>query len=146
MDCLKLPQYTKMPPLMSDGRHFTDYRPNYYLNSDVRVINNIASGCGYRSFLTHNAVKLMNQNSQEAWKRNGCGPCKNLCLGIDETERPGNSTIFDPNSCIPPADYFRYVGSDGTMKPAHNPPFKRAAVPSGSLLPEMPRGWNCCKN
>ena len=86
----------------------------------------------------------MNQNSHSAWKRNGCGPCKNLCLGIDETKRPGNSTTFEPNSCIPPADFFRYVGTDGTTR-MHSPSFTRAAVPSGALLPEEPRGWNCCR-
>ncbi len=76
----------------------------------------------------------MNNNSSGAWKRNGCGPCKNLCLGIDHTKRPGNSTEFNVNSCIPPADYFRYVGSDGTMKPKYNPKFTRPSVPSGAIL------------
>tara|TARA_Y100000389_G_scaffold204789_1_gene259685 strand:+ start:12821 stop:13216 length:396 start_codon:yes stop_codon:yes gene_type:complete len=131
-----------MPPRMDDGRHFTDYRPNYYLNSEARIENGISSGCDYRSFLTHNAVKLMNMNSQSAWKRNGCGPCKNLCLGIDESKRPGNSTIFDTNSCIPPAEFFKYVGTDGTSEAS----FTRATVPSGFILPEPARGWNCCDN
>lgn len=139
---MKNPHYTKMPPRMDDGRHFTDYRPNYYLNSDVRIVNNVMTGCDYRQFLISNAVSLMNRNSKDAWKRNGCGPCKNLCLGIDETHRPGNSTSFDPSSCIPPSDFFRFVGSDGTIP--FNPQFTRPAVPSGALLPEQPRGWNCC--
>ena len=144
MDCVRNSHYSKCPPKMDDGRHFTDYRPNYYINSDIQYSNQLCTGYGYRHFLTRNAVALMNQNSTQAWKRNGCGPCKNLCLGIDETERPGNSSNFDKNSCIPPSDFFRYVGSDGTH-PVQNPPFKRVAVPSGALLPELPRGWNCCR-
>ena len=72
-------------------------------------------------------------NSQEAWAANGCGPCKNLCLGIDNTERPGNSTQFNENSCIPPADFFRYVGTDGTKNNAPEFAAARPSVPSGHV-------------
>jgi hypothetical protein len=141
MDCVRHPHYTKCPPRMNDGRHFTDYRPNGFVNSNIRAANEISEGVDYRMFLTNNAVHLMNDNSQTAWKRNGCGPCKNLCLGIDESTRPGNSTEYDQNSCLTPADYFRYVGTDGTSFPMYQPKFTRAAIPSGAILPEVPRGY-----
>ena len=61
---------------------------------------------------------------------------KNLCLGIDDTRRPGNSTEFDINSCIPPGDFLQYTGTDGTQYPMYQPKFTRVAVPSGAVLDE----------
>ena len=74
----------------------------------------------------------MNSNSEDAWSRNGCGPCKNLCLGIDQTNRP----VIQHNSMkihIPPADYFRYVGIDGTNQFAPKFASARPSVPSGHV-------------
>tara|TARA_B100001094_G_scaffold324707_1_gene377735 strand:- start:2577 stop:2951 length:375 start_codon:yes stop_codon:yes gene_type:complete len=119
---------------MADGRHFTNYEANNTLNSKVRYENNLVTGSDYRSYLTQNAVKLMNMNSQEAWAANGCGPCKNLCLGIDESKRPGNSTQFDANSCIPPDNFQQYTGSDPNSLPMNQPEFTRVAIPSGAVL------------
>ena len=130
MNCFRNPSYKKCPDRMSDVRAFTDYRANHFINSDTRYKNGLVTGADYRSYLTTNAVKMMNENSQDAWKRNGCGPCKNLCLGIDDSKRPGNSTEFDKNSCIPPAEFFKYVGTDGT----YDPGFSRTAIPSGAEL------------
>tara|TARA_Y100000389_G_C17470276_1_gene529857 strand:+ start:5186 stop:5596 length:411 start_codon:yes stop_codon:yes gene_type:complete len=134
MDCVKNPNYSKCPMRMDDGRHFTDYRANNFINSDIRYKKGLVTGAEYRSYLTHNAVDIMNENSKLSWSKNGCGPCKNVCLGIDETNRPGNSSSFDERSCIPPADYFRYVGSDGTKLPLHQPQFTRPTVPGGTIL------------
>jgi len=115
MDCIKNPTYEgKCPDKMSDGRNFTDYRANTHIYSDLRYKNSIVSGSDYREYLTNNAVKLMNENSKDAWNTNGCGPCKNLCLGIDDTKKPGNSTDFDIKSCIPPASYSDLVGFSQT--------------------------------
>tara|TARA_B100001250_G_scaffold300307_1_gene262001 strand:+ start:2543 stop:2962 length:420 start_codon:yes stop_codon:yes gene_type:complete len=134
MDCFRNPNYRKCPPRMADGRHFTNYEANNSLNSKVRYENNLVTGADYRSYLTQNAVKLMNMNSQEAWAANGCGPCKNLCLGIDESKRPGNSTQFEANSCIPPDNFQQYTGSDPKQLPMNQPEFTRVAIPSGAVL------------
>ena len=71
----------------------------------------------------------MKMNSEIAWKQNGCGPCKNLCLGIDET-REGNSSQIDFSKCIPPKDYVRYNGA----VPVSTPVIQRPVVPSGATL------------
>ncbi len=134
MDCFRNPNYRKCPPRMADGRHFTNYEANNSLNSKLRYENNLVTGADYRSYLTQNAVKLMNMNSQEAWAANGCGPCKNLCLGIDESKRPGNSTQFEANSCIPPDNFQQYTGSDPKQLPMNQPEFTRVAIPSGAVL------------
>lgn len=115
MDCIKNPSYAgKCPDKMSDGRNFTDYRANTHIYSDIRYKKGIVSGYDYREYLTQNAVKLMNDNSKKAWHVNGCGPCKNLCLGIDDSKRAGNSTEFNTTSCIPPASYYDFSGLSAT--------------------------------
>lgn len=125
--CDKFPD---CPPRMDDGRHFTDYRSSCYSNSLFRHENNIHSSHDYRTFLTHNAVNLMKMNAMESWKKNSQGPCKNLCLGIDETARAGNSTPNDFSKCMPPKDYIRYNGA----VPRREPVVQRPTVPSGAKL------------
>ena len=137
MDCVQFPNYAQCPNRMDDGRHFTDYRPNYELNSDIRCNTRQLTGAEYRQHLISNGVKLMNSNSEKAWSVNGCGPCKNLCLGIDETYRPGNSS--DPNleQCIPPHEFFNYASVDGKNYAIYDPPHKRQTVPGGAILPSQ---------
>ena len=35
------PKYTIRPPRMDDGRHFTDYRPNCFVNNLIQTQNRI---------------------------------------------------------------------------------------------------------
>ena len=134
MDCYRNPNFKKCPDRMSDGRHFTSYEPNNSLNSKVRYEMGLVTGAEYRAYLTKHATKLMQSNSKAAWKENGCGPCKNLCLGIDETKRPGNSTEFVQKSCIPPDNFLQYTGVDGSSYPMYDPDFSRPAIASGAIL------------
>ena len=46
------------PARMSDGRQFTDYRPNCFLNNELG--QNMGSW-QYRTFLTRNASQIHNQ-------------------------------------------------------------------------------------
>tara|TARA_Y100000589_G_C27134983_1_gene622158 strand:+ start:223 stop:786 length:564 start_codon:yes stop_codon:yes gene_type:complete len=64
------------PPRMDDGRHFTDYRGNCYVNNLVRNNNNIYNSFQYRQYLTHNANKLMDLNRANSCEKNCCGPCQ----------------------------------------------------------------------
>lgn len=140
MDCVKFPKGVKSqhcPYRMSDQRAFTDFRSNQYINCSARYENGLCTGADYRAWLTHNAVKLMNDNSEAAWAKNGCKPCKNLCLGIDESKRPGNSSNFDANTCIPPPEFYKYVGFDGTHYPMLKTGFNRPSVPSGNIMKNM---------
>jgi hypothetical protein len=45
---------------MADGRIFTDYRPNGYVNDLIRMQNGITNSYDYRQFLIHYADDLMN--------------------------------------------------------------------------------------
>ena len=68
-------KYFKCPPRMSDGRHFTDYRPMCYVNNLVNANNGIVNSFQSRQFLTNNATKLMDLNRTYACQKNCCGPC-----------------------------------------------------------------------
>lgn len=63
------------PPRMSDGRHFTDYRPRCYGQYMVKIDNNIPSSFDYRMYLTRNASDIMKKNAFDAYSTNKCGPC-----------------------------------------------------------------------
>lgn len=62
------------PSRMSDGRHFTDYRPKCMAN--INSPNDLPmNSYEYRQFLIHNAEKLMKHNARQAYYENMCGPC-----------------------------------------------------------------------
>ena len=69
-------KYFDCPPRMDDGRHFTDYRGNCYVNNVIRNNNDIMNSFQYRSFLTNNATELMDLNRTYACQKNCCGPCQ----------------------------------------------------------------------
>ena len=68
-------KYFNCPPRMDDARHFTDYRPECYVNNLIRMNSGILGSHEYRQYLIKNANKLMDANRQHAQKVNGCGPC-----------------------------------------------------------------------
>lgn len=63
------------PPRMSDGRHFTDYRPSCAINSVIKEDNKIQSSFQFRNFLQNNAEDLLDINRKYACEKNCCGPC-----------------------------------------------------------------------
>jgi hypothetical protein len=65
-------KYFNCPPMMADGRHFTDYRPNSYSNNLIRMSSNIVGSYEYRQYLIHNAEKLMQENRNHATQKNSC--------------------------------------------------------------------------
>ena len=77
MSCYKTSnnKYFDCPPRMSDGRHFTDYRPNCHVVDLLRADNNISNSYQSRKFLQENAVTLMDKNREIACAKNCCAPC-----------------------------------------------------------------------
>lgn len=70
-----VPKNNDCPARMADGRHFTDYRPNCYLNNLIRIQNNIFSNFHYREFMSQNGEKLIQMNRVNAVEKNGCKSC-----------------------------------------------------------------------
>ena len=60
------------PARMADGRQFTDFRPNCYLNNELG--QNMGSW-QYRTYLTRNAQKIHSQFIQEQVNKSECTSC-----------------------------------------------------------------------
>ena len=61
---------------MSDGRNFTDYRPNYELNNTIIKENNITNSHNYNNFLKRNTEKLIENNRRYIASKNQLYNCK----------------------------------------------------------------------
>lgn len=68
-------KFFNAPPRMSDGRHFTDYRPNFELNMKIGADNQVDNSYDYRQFLTQNGEKLMDVNKKHSFIMNGNTEC-----------------------------------------------------------------------
>lgn len=64
------------PPLMSDGRLVTDYRPSCELHSSIRYHNGLFDSNQYRQFMVNNGNKLMEMNRRFYSNLNGCRSCE----------------------------------------------------------------------
>ena len=71
------------PARMADGRQFTDYRPNCYLNNDLG--QNMGSW-QYRTFLIRNAQKIHEDFYKIQEQNSACTNCKNAPIPDVKTE------------------------------------------------------------
>ena len=68
-------RYPNCPPMMSDGRAFTDYRPKgVQAIQDVVPLNK--GSYEYRQHLESHGDALITGVRRDAYTRNTCGPCK----------------------------------------------------------------------
>lgn len=68
--------YYKMCPLKSDYSPFTNWKPRCATEYQDMIANKLPSSLDYRMFLTQNAEKIMKYNTEQAYIKNNCGPCK----------------------------------------------------------------------
>ena len=63
------------PPKMSDGRHFTDYRPSGYVHDLILKQNNITNSFDLKTLMTNRALDLQKINKDYYETRNACTSC-----------------------------------------------------------------------
>lgn len=68
-------KYYGCPPRMSDGRHFTDYRPSCETDNQFCQENKVVSNNECRQVRQRNASKLMDLDRAYACSLNCCSPC-----------------------------------------------------------------------
>jgi hypothetical protein len=61
------------PNRLSDGRHFTDYRPRCFTNYEA--LAQPMSSYDYRMYLIQNADEIMKKQREEAHNKNMCESC-----------------------------------------------------------------------
>jgi len=96
-------KFASAPARMSDGRHFTDYRPNCFTNTRLQVENRVPNSYEYRMFLTRNAEDIMELNRKESFLQNGSTECK---------------SPYNPGTMVPEAD--KVVCNSQTCQVVHN--------------------------
>ena len=133
-------KHFKAPPRMADGRHFTDYRPNCYVNNLLRANNKLHNSFQYRKFLTDNADNLMNLNRSYACQKNCSGPCvkpyEQGTMLPHQSEVTCNSTNCDVQITNP--------NGLGQGRNYGSPEFKHCKGWPDSLPVNQP--YNCCSN
>ena len=83
---------------MSDGRNFTDYRPNHELNKHFIDNNGIVNMHNYRMFLTSNAEEIIERNKNYIYLKNGIYDCKQpYKTGTMLSEK--TRVVCDPHKC-----------------------------------------------
>ena len=75
--------YHDCPPMMSDGRHFTDYKTATRRNEYIKYINTIYRDDDYRLFLQDNTNSILNNVWDFHKKNTNCW--KNSCVHIYPT-------------------------------------------------------------
>ena len=135
-------KHPKCPPRMSDGRHFTDYRPQCYTNNLVQQNNDIHNSYQMRMFMTHNADELMQLNRKMACDKNCCGPCQapyQVGTMMPEKQAPVSGATMvntgEPMPCGPTQSQMPVVDAH-TGNPLNCPSW------STSNTRNMP--YNCC--
>lgn len=63
------------PPKMSDGRHFTDYRPSDYVHDLILQQNGINNSHDLKSLLTNQGLELQKINRDYYETKNSCQSC-----------------------------------------------------------------------
>lgn len=66
-------RYYNCPPRMSDGRHFTDYRPRCAVTFEAQP--HAMTSFDSRQFFIHNGESMINKNKDDAIFKNACAPC-----------------------------------------------------------------------
>ena len=60
-----------MPPMMSDGRNYTNWLPEEVANTAIKKQANITSNWEYRMYLQNNGTRVIEQNTLEATYASG---------------------------------------------------------------------------
>jgi hypothetical protein len=117
------------PPRMSDGRHYTDYRPRCARNYEE--LPKPMSAYDYRQFLMENAEQLITQHRENAWVLNACGPCANPSTMLPEQ----HVQVCDGKTCSFPVNdpnglgVGRKYGREAPEGYSANTPQKSCATP-----------------
>jgi hypothetical protein len=95
------------PPLMSDGRNFSSWRPGSEINEQIKKDNNITSSFDYRKFMVENADKIITQNQVNSC--DSCGYCP-LDGSCENQSTPSSPFLY--TSCLETSQPYGYNNSD----------------------------------
>jgi hypothetical protein len=62
------------PPIMSDGRTYSNWQPGAVINQNIIKTENIRTNRDYRHYLQSNATSIISLNKRVACEQSGCTP------------------------------------------------------------------------
>ena len=113
-----------IPPLMSDGRHYTTFDPSCKANNELRDSLGIKNNYEYRQYLIHNGNNVAKKNKESA-----CNECSQ-CVKEAAQAPPQQKYLF--KNCADQSRPYGYEGSD-----LKNLYFSRQALQSRLKAPIM---------
>ena len=93
-----------LPPLMTDGREYSNYDPSCKANTELRNSLGIKSNYDYRQWLIHNGNKIAIKNRFSAC--HGCSECVKVAAQAPKTQK----YLFE--SCADNSRPYGYETSD----------------------------------
>jgi hypothetical protein len=94
------------PPIMTDGRNYSDWQPNAVANNEIIKNENIKTNWEYRKYLTENADSIIKLNQV-----NSCNKCCN-CPAVYGSHKSISNSPFLYKSCTQNTQPFGYENSD----------------------------------
>ena len=84
--------YSELPPMMSDGRNFTNLLPDEVVNDTIKREAGITSNWDYRRYLQNNASHIIRQNTHTAIAATGLieNPTNSIPIDFFGQPRPNN--------------------------------------------------------
>ena len=93
------------PPIMSDGRNYSQWQPTAQINNEMKSQANINSNFKYREYLTKNADSIIKYNQLQAC--NECGTCY-----YTNNKQVSNNNPYLFKSCSDQSTPYGYESSD----------------------------------
>ena len=84
------------PPLMSDGRNFSNWQPVNTIDKSLQKENNLKTNWQYRQYLMKNADNIIKFNQLQSC--NGCGYCPPKYNTVGDVNNHGPPKFFDCNN------------------------------------------------
>jgi hypothetical protein len=94
------------PPIMADGRHYTNWQPGTKISEDIRAGAGIKSNWQYRKYLQDNADTIVRHNQLSA-----CDNCS-ATVGRYGIENSSKNSPYLYTTCTDSSRPFGYENSD----------------------------------
>ena len=94
------------PPIMADGRNFSNWQPGDKINQELRQKHNITNNWNYRKYLQNSADSIIKYNQLDA-----CNECC-ACPSIYSKPQSEPNQPFLYKSCIESTQPYGYENSD----------------------------------
>mgnify|MGYP003649937933 FL=1 len=99
--------HSDFPPIMNDGRNYTNWQPGAVINESIREQAQIKSNWNYRQYLSKNADAIIKYNQMSA-----CGECCANTVQYGTGSPVSNNTPYLYKSCLDETKKYGYENSD----------------------------------